>query len=268
MPDLAALLRDSSGAGDLTAIAEWAGLEAMISGGGVPHALAACIPPDLVGAFVARYAAMILCLSGTGRDDCDSCRAWREGEHPDLIGVGSPGEPGGVADCLALQSALHLRPVVAAVRLGVVCSAEDMSLPAANSLLKLTEEPPESARILIIALRDSLIPTIRSRVWMVNFTRSQGDQSEPESPPRDPSGWAAWIERTRRLPLDDVAASAGQWAAHLCARQEWGAAASIQNIIHIARLRHMPVSMVQDALYALLWEGIRFEQIFGDLRET
>jgi DNA polymerase-3 subunit delta' len=43
-----------------------------------------------------------------------------------------------------------------------------LSLPAGNSLLKITEEPPEKGRILLFLEEDNLIPTLRSR--LVIFT--------------------------------------------------------------------------------------------------
>ncbi|MDR3354517.1 MAG: hypothetical protein LBO21_05720 [Synergistaceae bacterium] len=268
MPDLTALLREQDQAFDIAASQEWADLSSSISGGGAPHALAVCMPPLYVNRFLGLYAKKVLCASGTGEDGCASCRAWREEEHPDMLILGRPGEPAGIDECMAFQSALYLKPIIARVRLGVIHSAENMSLPAANSLLKLTEEPPAGGRLLFIVERDSLIPTIRSRVWMINFTVPLQSLGEAGPPPLDPSGWAGWLERTRKLSLDELAASTDSWIMSLCGEEKWETAASIQNIMYLARLRHIPVSMVQDALYALLWEGIRFEHIFGDLRET
>jgi DNA polymerase-3 subunit delta' len=266
MPDLASLLRESGGAFDIAASAEWVNLSSSVSKGIVPHALAVCMPHVLVSRFLDLYAKRVLCRSGTGEDGCVSCRAWRENEHPDMLVLGRVGEPVGIDDCMAFQSMLYLKPVIAHVKLGVIHSAENMSLPAANSLLKLTEEPPESGRLLFTVERDSLMPTIRSRVWMINFTEPAALR-EPEPPP-DSSGWAEWLEKTRRMSVDELAASVDSWVMSLCERGKWKTAASVQNIMYLAKLRHMPVSMVQDALYALLWEGMHFEHIFGDLRET
>jgi DNA polymerase-3 subunit delta' len=184
-----------------------------------------------------------------------------------MLVLGRTGEPAGIDDCMAFQSALYLKPVIASVKLGVIHSAENMSMPAANSLLKLAEEPPDGGRLLFTVERDSLIPTIRSRVWMINFIEPTRLPREPEPPPK-PSEWAEWLERTRRLPLEELTASVDSWIVSLCERGKWKTAASVQNIMYLAKLRHMPVSMVQDALYALLWEGMHFEHIFGDLRET
>jgi DNA polymerase-3 subunit delta' len=159
---------------------------------------------------------------------------------------------------------MSLRPFSAKGRLGVIPFADTISLPAANSLLKIAEEPPEGGHLLFIAEEDNLIPTIRSRVWTVNFRFSE---TESESvPPEKPAEWAAWIEKTRKQSLDELAPEAAAWARHLGDLGEWRAAASVRNVIYISQKRHMPVSMVQDALMAILREGVPVGQIFGDLR--
>jgi DNA polymerase-3 subunit delta' len=185
-----------------------------------------------------------------------------------MVVAGSLGQPAGVADCLALQSSLHLKPVLASRRLGVICSAESLSLPAANSLLKVTEEPPDGVFLLFLAERDNLIPTIRSRVWTLNFHRPAGSVNEPEFPPSTPLEWAAWLERTKKSSLDELVSLVDLWASSLGGRGEWSKSAALQNVMYLSRHRHMPVSMVQDALYAILWEGMHGGQIFGDLREA
>jgi DNA polymerase-3 subunit delta' len=159
---------------------------------------------------------------------------------------------------------MSLKPFAAEGRLGVIPFADTMSLPAANSLLKIAEEPPEGGHLLFMAEEDNLIPTIRSRVWTVNFRTSE--TADKTAPPKKPAEWAAWIEKTRKRSLDELAPEAGAWARYLGDLGEWRASASIRNVIYISQKRHMPVSMVQDALMAILREGVPIGQIFGDLR--
>ena len=52
----------------------------------------------------------------------------------------------------------------------IVRRAEELSLAAANALLKTLEEPgPRTHFILLSAVADSLLPTIRSRTQRVRF---------------------------------------------------------------------------------------------------
>jgi DNA polymerase-3 subunit delta' len=258
MPSLPAVLTD------IASSPEWEKLAAAVSSGRAPGALLAVISETLSASFRDMYARAALCHSGTGKDDCPSCMSWTSEGHPDMLIAGDGSRPPGVAECVALQSVMSLRPFSAKGRLGVIPFADTISLPAANSLLKIAEEPPEGGHLLFIAEEDNLIPTIRSRVWTVNFT--SGETANEAVPPQKPAEWAAWIEKTRKQSLDELAPEAGAWAGYLGGLGEWRASASIRNVIYISQKRHMPVSMVQDALMAILREGVPIGQIFGDLR--
>jgi DNA polymerase-3 subunit delta' len=254
---------------DLAESPEWIELAAAIKNGNVPHALAAVIPQDLAEPFRDMYAKHALCMSGTGIDGCDSCKSWQEDGHPDMIIAGRWGTPPGISDCIELQSQLHMKPLTAPWRLGVISSTEDLSLPAANSLLKVTEDPPKRGRILFIADKDDFIPTIRSRVWMIKFNapaRTGGISAAPH--PVTPAEWAEWCERTKKNSLEEIAFEVEGWVLGLSERGEWRTASSLENVLTIAQKRHLPVSMVQDALFALIREGMSIGQIFGYLREA
>jgi DNA polymerase-3 subunit delta' len=181
-----------------------------------------------------------------------------------MLTAGGGDGPPGIDDCLALQSEIGLRAFAAKGRLGVVPFADALSLPAANSLLKIAEEPPEGGRLLLLAGEDNLPPTIRSRAWIIRF--SETDAALPSPPPVTPAEWAAFLERSKRGTADDIAAEAASWSQSLAASGRPDIAASLSNAVYISRKRRMPVSMVQDALWAILWKGAAIGQIFGDLR--
>jgi len=265
MPDIAPVLTDISNT------RAWAGICGMTASGGAPGALLVIIPPDAAPVFRDMYARMVLCGSGAGTDGCQSCRAWTDDGHPDMIVAGDGSGPPGVAECIAMQSEMSLKPFSAPGRLAVVPFADALSLPAANSLLKIAEEPPEGGRLLFLAEEDNLIPTIRSRSWTVSFSLSEAYEASP--PPDAPADWAKWIEkRSERLKkrdpraLDELCAEADAWSRWLADRGEWRVSAELRNALYISKKRHMPVSMVQDAILAILREGVPIGQIFGDLR--
>jgi DNA polymerase-3 subunit delta' len=184
--------------------------------------------------------------------------------HPDMLIAGSGDGPPGIADCLEMQIAMSLKPFRARGRLGVVHSVDAISLPAANSLLKIAEEPPEGGHLLFLADEDNVISTIRSRCWTVSFKPEETPGDTP--PPGTPAGWAAWIERTGKLSIDEIASEADSWAGWLCGRGGFRLAASVRNLLYVSKKRRLPVSMVQDALEAILGEGVPIGQILGDLR--
>lgn len=249
---------------DVDTSPKWEKLAASVSSAEAPGALLAIIADDMAETFRDMYARLALCRSGTGKDGCPSCMSWTSEGHPDMLIAGDGSSPPGVADCIALQAVMSLKPFAAKGRLGVIPYADTISLPAANSLLKIAEEPPEGGHLLFIAEEDNLIPTIRSRVWTVNFRANES--ADETAPPGKPSEWAAWIEKTKKLSFDELARETGAWARYLGGLGEWRASASIRNVIYISQKRHMPVSMVQDALIAILKEGVPIGQIFGDLR--
>lgn len=261
-------MSDISSVLDVETTEEWRGLEAMLSGGRLPQALRAILPVGSWERFRDLFARKMLCSSGTGGDSCAGCLGWTADGHPDLVVAGTWGSPPGVEECLAFQAALQLKPVLALRRLGVVSCSDELSLPAANSLLKLAEEPPEGVHILFLAGRDNIIPTIRSRTWSVAFGDFGSPPRDPSPPPSEPAEWAAWFESAKKLAPAEVAASADSWADWFASRGEWMLAAELKNLSYMADKRHMPSSMIQDALYAVLREGVRVEEIFGDLRET
>ncbi|GHV29076.1 hypothetical protein FACS1894167_07670 [Synergistales bacterium] len=267
MPDFAAVLERNE---------RWRELARAMLGSGVPQALAAIIPGEYANSFCEAYARHALCESGTGSDACKSCGMWSNGEHPDMIITGEWGKTPTIDECRDMQWQLCLKPVAAPLRLGVVPEAEGLLLPhriaAANSLLKITEDPPPSGRLLFIASREEFLPTIRSRLWIIDFGIT-GEIPEDAAPlPGTPLEWASWIERTKGqkgasgTSIDDLAPVMRSWARQLCERGEFGLASSVDSAYSVARKRRVPLSMLQDAMFAILWEGIDIGKIFGDLR--
>jgi len=69
-----------------------------------------------------------------------------------------------VDDIRDLGNFLHLTPAEGGWRVAVIDSADDMNRYAANAVLKLLEEPPKRALLLLIShAPGGLLPTIRSR---------------------------------------------------------------------------------------------------------
>jgi DNA polymerase-3 subunit delta' len=257
MPDISAFLSDANNA------RVWGELRGKLAPNGAPAAMIAIVGEEESETFRDMYARIVLCHSGSGEDECPSCLAWMGGGHPDMIVAGDGSGPPGVADCVDMQSSMILKPFAARGRLGVIPAADAISLPAANSLLKIAEEPPEGGHLLFLAKEDNLIQTIRSRSWIVRFDLEE--ETPPAPPPKSASEWASWMGKTKKGSLDDLAADVGSWAKWLGANGDWRVSASLRVALYISKKRHMPVSMVQDAMLAIL-RGVSIGQIFGDIR--
>ncbi|OWY58866.1 DNA polymerase III subunit delta', partial [cyanobacterium TDX16] len=69
-----------------------------------------------------------------------------------------------VDDVRDLGGFMHMTPAMGASRVAIVDSADEMNRNSANAVLKILEEPPPNAVLLIVAHAPGrLLPTIRSR---------------------------------------------------------------------------------------------------------
>jgi DNA polymerase III subunit delta' len=99
--------------------------------------------------------------------------------HPDLLvlesGVEGLKSASGeilVDDARKIASFLHLTPSETMYRIVLIDSIDDMNPNAANSILKLLEEPPAKAMFLLVSHAPGrLLPTIRSRVRHVKMQK-------------------------------------------------------------------------------------------------
>lgn len=246
---------------------EWRELTRLLASGKAPQSLLAIIHGSQAEGFARSYARRLFCRAGTGEDGCESCRAWQDDGHPDLVIAGAWDKAPGIEICLSLHGQLALHPVSASRRLAVIPAADKLSLPAANSLLKIAEEPPANGYLLFTAEQNNLLPTIKSRVWTLSLTTGR-DAARASAPPDSAPDWADWLEKTKKKKTEEIFREVESWILWYGEKNDWRMAASLQNAQWHAQKRYLPVSMVQDMLYAILWEGIKSEQIFGDLREA
>lgn len=138
-----------------------------------------------------RFGQSIFCEVGEGEfgacGKCRGCRRVREGTHPDWLWLepdrAAKGLPNiSIESVRNLQDRLVLNPYEGVRVVGCLFEAEKMRPEAANSLLKLVEEPPPHALfILVTNSLERVLPTIRSRCLPV-----------PLGPP-DPDSLAAVI---------------------------------------------------------------------------
>jgi len=126
--------------------------------------------------FAERLARALLCTepsdTGDGCGMCRQCRLLLAGTHPDLARV-EPLEEGKVImvdQIRALSEFITTRPHSAERKVTIICPAESMNINAANSLLKLLEEPPLGSVLILVSDRPAMLPaTVRSRCQRVDF---------------------------------------------------------------------------------------------------
>ena len=132
-------------------------------------------------AFAQAFTALLLCEADAEPPQacghCRGCTLLAAGNHPDFLHI-APLEAGKallVDQIRELGDYFALRPHYRSTKIAVIEAADTMNRSAANALLKLLEEPPAGAVIMLVADRpSSLLPTVRSRCQQTAL-----DQAEP-----------------------------------------------------------------------------------------
>ena len=143
--------------------------------GQVPHALLLTGPSGIGKCMVASvFATALLCIAPESETRpcgrCQSCIHMRRGTHPDFVEIGPDGTSIKIEQIRTLQHEVALAPYLSARRVCVIDGAELMTTQAANSTLKMLEEPiGDIIFILVSANRQLLLATIISRCMMLAF---------------------------------------------------------------------------------------------------
>ncbi len=157
-------------------------LRGAIRSGHITHAYLFVGPAGVGRLTAARAFAQALLCSAGGDDACGQCAACRKvasGAHPDLRVVSPTGrtEMGAERRAVGIDQIRELKheasypPYEARWKVFIVEDAETMRAEAANSLLKILEEPPPGIVIILIAESAAgVLPTLVSRSQIVRFS--------------------------------------------------------------------------------------------------
>lgn len=132
----------------------------------------------------AYWLACLFNCSGEVKPDgkCRNCQQIISGNHPDVLLVDSEGKNSLSIDQIRpLKEELAKSPVESSRRFFFIKEAEKLTLSAANALLNLLEEPVAPVvSILITNNVDQILPTIRSRVQVLNFNEGKAAKGKTE----------------------------------------------------------------------------------------
>ncbi len=220
----------------------------------LPQSVGVIIPSVMQECFTEAYGRLILGDSSL----------WNGCEHPDLICAGSQQAPPSIDECRRLQGELALHPVASEKRLAVIWMADKLSIEASNCLLKITEEPPAHGSVLFMSEEDSLIPTIKSRVWSVHIDLP-ADVTEPRPVPQSAAEWAKWMDAGRKPTPELLYLEMQGWIRHLADHKDYERAAALDSFIRVMQQRRLSVAVIEDLVFALFKEEVSDEQILGNL---
>jgi DNA polymerase III delta' subunit len=122
-----------------------------------------------------------LTLEDDACDACASCRAIgkasrdpeKQGLAPDVmfIAIEENKQKIAIDQIRLLKQMAYLRPMSARVRVFILRGADAMSEDASNSILKVLEEPPAASTLILVTEKPHLVlPTIRSRCRILEFS--------------------------------------------------------------------------------------------------
>jgi len=126
------------------------------------------------------FARQLLCMKGDehqGCDGCISCRLLDEGTNPDFVAIQPTGSSISIDEIRGIQNDIIIRPMYSRRKVYAVFNAELMTVQAQNCLLKILEEPPRYAVIILtVSNYDALLETIRSRTIRYNFRKNTTEE--------------------------------------------------------------------------------------------
>ncbi|HZK86142.1 MAG TPA: DNA polymerase III subunit delta' [Desulfosporosinus sp.] len=120
-----------------------------------------------------RFAQILNCSQPTAEGPCQECYACHKvisGNHPDVLWLRPLKTTIGIEQVLSWQQKVYLKHYEGRYKVSVIEQADLVTLPAANALLKVIEEPPERNVIILCAQNaEGILPTIQSRAQLVYF---------------------------------------------------------------------------------------------------
>lgn len=158
-------------------------LKKMWESGQLPHTLLFAGPP-LVGKRSLAFALSkyINCETEQAKAStciCRTCTLISRGIHPDIFVV----EPTGATHTIQIeqlrevQEVANIAPIEAKRKIIIFANADQMNPSAANSALKLLEEPPSYLLLILVSSQPHrLLPTVKSRCMQITLTPA----TEPE----------------------------------------------------------------------------------------
>jgi len=148
-----------------------------VQGGGLTamHHAYVFAGPDGIGKFTTAFwwTRRMKCEQGGDCGGaCASCRQIAGGAHPDVV-ILEPEERGkkiGIAPVREIIRKMSLRPQRPGPRVTLIRDADLLTIEGQNAMLKLLEEPPGTAVIVLIATAPgALLATVRSRCQILRF---------------------------------------------------------------------------------------------------
>ncbi|MBI2411052.1 MAG: hypothetical protein HYV32_04145 [Candidatus Kerfeldbacteria bacterium] len=170
---------------------QWNAIQELVRSGTMHHGYVITGSTDApLHLFLEAWSAFVLCtkrITSTEGDQqcgqCLSCVQFNKHLHPDLLIVQpEPGTVFGVDSAQRVREHLLFSPMLSTKRIAIIYDAHVLSTTAVNALLKIIEEPPASAMILLSTTHLEQLPaTLRSRVHTMYLPPSNAVDEEEKT---------------------------------------------------------------------------------------
>ena len=248
---------------DLALDVKWQEILRESEAGDVPHCMAIAVPATYHQEIIASLSRVIL---GSYRLS-----------HPDLLiigttdkapPIGDPAKSGYEGSTRWLIENIALKPLESSRRMGVILSADKLLLPAANSLLKLAEEPPEHAYLLFLMEDGRLfLPTLKSRSRFTAITSNE--YAGAQRMPLDSREWTEWLTKARKSTSDNdtITPDLEAWGSYALESENIELAEKTEKLRIISTQKNLSVPMLCDIIILALKEcNTEIEDILDDIR--
>ncbi|MCL4463927.1 MAG: DNA polymerase III subunit delta' [Firmicutes bacterium] len=151
-------------------------LRAALSSGNLAHAYLFCGPEGIGKKTLAKVFSAALVCQRSMEEPCGSCPDCNKSKtlsHPDIHWIVPEGKKSlKIGQTREIKRAAYFKPHEARYQVFIVEQAETLTAEAANSLLKLLEEPPPLAVFILLATSPAaLLPTVVSRCQLFQLPR-------------------------------------------------------------------------------------------------
>lgn len=130
-------------------------------------------PQGIGKKMVAKIIAQALNCTAAGDKPCGSCPSCLKTvklQHPDLHIIENGESQIKIEDIRAIQREANYRPYEGVMKVFIIDNAHRLNPEAANSLLKLLEEPPKDSLIILITHKlQNIFKTVLSRCKIIKF---------------------------------------------------------------------------------------------------
>lgn len=118
------------------------------------------------------FAAALNCTAGSGCGQCMACRKTASRCHPDIHWVVPEGKALKIEQIRRIRKHAYVKPQEGKIQVFILVDADTMTVEAANSLLKVLEEPPAGSVFILLAQTPAVLPpTVISRCLLFAVPR-------------------------------------------------------------------------------------------------